>query len=820
MGWLLELLFGAINEMCSQFIVDMMDLASGMFTEILSCDLNLFEDLFGVVGDLYRNAVVPMAVMLLLMILVWQLFKSMFGRLGTSSEDPVELVFRSGFCLFLILFAKDIVNYVLEIAGTPYDWVVGTEIEVQSFSQYVSVAEGVMSALGTDALSISILKLILQFVIAWNYFKMLFILSERYVLLGIFSYTSPLAFATGGSKATNNVMASWTKMFGGQVVIVILDAWCVKMFLSAYGNMMASSYGFTKFFATNLCLIGFCKITVKLDSYMGSLGVNLGRIGGGMSGLGALLMAGRLLNFGGGRKGSTDGNGGSGPMNFGSGRPIPMKPGPAGSGGGIMSGNTGNSGSSIPGMGKGTFGEAGTKPVESDKKPWEDDGFGAFDMDAENGAVQSMPFGMPDEDAETGKMDQGGMAAFGEDGAENGVFDSAADWQSMEENPEFAGENGGDLPFGSETGYGTGGDTMAYTDGEEFTGLQEMDMQPDGMTSEALEEGPGISGMDSETGEMDMGYGYNDAGGAFGDADEGVYGGLPDFEDAQSGFDSAGLGTGESVVAADEVSEMSGTAGIAGVSEAAGIDGVARAGGISERDSAGANGGGRTGMDAEERNGGMAASGFRGDSGVTARAGISSESSPAGEHSLLGGKTFHAGNVGQTGFQTQAGAGAVDRATGTTGAYLAERDGEKYMRYDASRYEKPQGAYQTIHENGKTYYELPEGEKAPPVLPEIRVALEKDGTIRLEQVYRERQTEPMKGAEPGKEVQRLAEAPVQENPVAAPIQGNPAARTDTAKNQMAGNRIPGRGQKTDSNAGKERPSRKAGRRKGRKDGGA
>ena len=89
MGWLLELLFESVSEMCSKFIVDMMDIASGMFTEILSCDLDLFEELFGVAGDLYRNAIVPMGVALLLMILVWQLFKSMFGKLGTASEDPV-----------------------------------------------------------------------------------------------------------------------------------------------------------------------------------------------------------------------------------------------------------------------------------------------------------------------------------------------------------------------------------------------------------------------------------------------------------------------------------------------------------------------------------------------------------------------------------------------------------------------------------------------------------------------------------------------------------------------------------------------------------
>ena len=72
--------------------------------------------------------------------------------------------------------------------------------------------------------------LIMQFVVAWNYFKMLMVIAERYVLLGVFSYTAPLAFATGGSKATNNILASWSKMFGGQVVLVILNAWCMKMF--------------------------------------------------------------------------------------------------------------------------------------------------------------------------------------------------------------------------------------------------------------------------------------------------------------------------------------------------------------------------------------------------------------------------------------------------------------------------------------------------------------------------------------------------------------------------------------------------------------
>ena len=120
MGWLLELLFESIKEMCSQFIIDMMDVASSMFTEILSCNLNLFEELFGVAGNLYRDGIMPIAVMILLMILVWQLFKGIFSKITTSSEDPIELILRSAISLFMIVYAKDIVNYILNIVGTPY----------------------------------------------------------------------------------------------------------------------------------------------------------------------------------------------------------------------------------------------------------------------------------------------------------------------------------------------------------------------------------------------------------------------------------------------------------------------------------------------------------------------------------------------------------------------------------------------------------------------------------------------------------------------------------------------------------------------------
>ena len=40
MGWLIELLVEGMREKCSQFIVDMMDVVTEVFMELLSCDLD------------------------------------------------------------------------------------------------------------------------------------------------------------------------------------------------------------------------------------------------------------------------------------------------------------------------------------------------------------------------------------------------------------------------------------------------------------------------------------------------------------------------------------------------------------------------------------------------------------------------------------------------------------------------------------------------------------------------------------------------------------------------------------------------------------
>ena len=746
------MLIDAVREQCSQFIVDMMEIVNQVFTELLSCNLDLFEELFSVVKDLYREAIVPLAIAILLLIFIWQLLKGMFGKY-LNSEDPMELVIRSCICLFMVTGAKSIVNYVLEVAGTPYDWVTGTHITVVSFADFTSAAEAVTAGLGIDSLNIQILMVIIQFMVAWNYLKLLFIMAERYVLLGAFSYTAPLAFATGGSKATNNILASWSKMFGGQVVLIILDAWCLKVYLSGYGNMMASSYGFTKFFAATLCLVGFGKIAFKLDSYMG---VNLGRTSPGMGGLGVMMMLGRVFShFGGnaGGHGSPAGGKGSpsagaGKMASGMGSPIPMgSPGGSSSWGksswgadqSTMAGNGADMG--VPASGH--KGENVQEPFRNMPKDsnGSDNAFGADvnvpsyqdDLAASNDndfmrageADDNMGFGIPPgeeymEGPFSGDMEYGTMNSGMNE--EQGMTPNASGEGAinLSENPIETG------PFGEEDGIAQLGDAGSMTD---YGGIGDSAMT-DGMsmmdTGAAFDDENAAVSFDSgyqgaEVSDFTGDYIPNSSSAADGSGDNGI---LQGAEIQGISGQETGVSTG---IPGQEASVSAGISGQeAGVSAGISSQAIGAGAGISGQE---------TGMD----------TGISGNTSVSGQTGVmaeaeSSMASPTGAAGSAG-----AGNVMTVMEGSQEPGTISSRVPEAAGRNFGtpvpdnqnyqqlERDGMKYARFAADVYERPDSPHRVVEADGRKFYEV----KMEPVQSGIKTTMQKDGKVHYEKTYKE-----------------------------------------------------------------------------------
>ena len=107
-----------------------------------------------------------------------------------------------------------------------------------SFADFKSVMLVIIGVCANGA--VALITLILVLILAWNYLKLLFEAAERYVLLGVLVYTAPVAFSMGASQTTANIWKSWCRMLGGQIFLLVMNAWCLRLFTSMVGSFLAN----------------------------------------------------------------------------------------------------------------------------------------------------------------------------------------------------------------------------------------------------------------------------------------------------------------------------------------------------------------------------------------------------------------------------------------------------------------------------------------------------------------------------------------------------------------------------------------------------
>ena len=214
-----------------------LDLVTSSVLGALGCDMTVFLRYFPAAETMY-NIFVGLAIGLILLNWVWQLFKNYGAVAGIEAEDPIKLSLRSVLFILLAYFSDDIVNIVLGLGGTPYHWIMNSDLPPLNFADFNSVVLVIIGVCANGA--VALIALILVVILAWNYIKLLFEAAERYVLLGVLIYTAPVAFAMGASQSTSNIFKSWCRMFGGQVFLLIMNAWCLRLFTSMVGNFISN----------------------------------------------------------------------------------------------------------------------------------------------------------------------------------------------------------------------------------------------------------------------------------------------------------------------------------------------------------------------------------------------------------------------------------------------------------------------------------------------------------------------------------------------------------------------------------------------------
>lgn len=284
-----------ISSIASQI----MDAISGLFLNALGTDMVTMEEYFPFITKAF-DVMQYTAWAVLFLIVVWQLFRA-FGGPITEAENPWQLVVRGAIFALLIGYAKPIFMLALDVARAPYTALMDVSMTTEEFT-FAGVEQvlsnGLLTIVSTVTVVGPILVLILLIALGWNYFKLLLEAVERYIVVGVLCYTSPLAFCMGGSKATNQVFKSWCRMVGSQLLLLVMNVWFIRGFNSSVGQYIgnggALSTGQGSIFLWLFCALAFLKTAQKFDSYMAAMGLNVAQTGSSM-GM-ELLMDARVIS--------------------------------------------------------------------------------------------------------------------------------------------------------------------------------------------------------------------------------------------------------------------------------------------------------------------------------------------------------------------------------------------------------------------------------------------------------------------------------------------------------------------------------------------
>ena len=302
LDWIFEGIVNWIASIASMIL----DAVSGLFLEALGTDMTAMEEYFPFITKAYSTLQYTSWAILYL-IVMWQIFLA-FGGPITEAENPWHLVIRGAIYGLLIGYAKNIAMFCLEIARIPYTSLLDISMTGEDFT-FAGVEEvltnGLTTIIAASTVAGLILILILLIALGWNYFKLLLETVERYIVVGVLCYTSPLAFSMGGSKTTNNVFKSWCRMVGSQLILLVMNVWFLRGFASSMGHFIGNGGALTtgkgSIFLWMFCALAYLRCAQRFDSYLSSLGLNVAQTGSSMAM--EMMMAARVVSgMGGGAK--------------------------------------------------------------------------------------------------------------------------------------------------------------------------------------------------------------------------------------------------------------------------------------------------------------------------------------------------------------------------------------------------------------------------------------------------------------------------------------------------------------------------------------
>ncbi len=284
-----------LNEILTtltEWISSILDLIQNAILKAFSLDLSTFHEFIPNAKDFYY-IFVGIGIGIVILNFMWQSFKMMGLITGNEAEEPIPLVVKSVVYLILVGFAQDIFTILIDLGKVPYSLVINQNIALENptISNLLDVLSVIL--VGSILPALPLVMFIIVVIIGINYLKLLLEIAERYIILAILQFIAPICIAFGSCKATKVIFDTYIRMLGGQILLLILHTWFLRMFLNMLLNAILIIELSTVILWV-LFILGFLKTAQKLDSILAMLGFNTPKTGDTM--LGEMILAGRMAS--------------------------------------------------------------------------------------------------------------------------------------------------------------------------------------------------------------------------------------------------------------------------------------------------------------------------------------------------------------------------------------------------------------------------------------------------------------------------------------------------------------------------------------------
>lgn len=265
----------------------------------LSMNLSRYLTAFPILADAY-TVLQGFAYGLLAIIAGTALAKFWVGGVSgeRASDTPMGVLLRTAIAAAMISMGGYLLQLIVRLGTTGYEAIGAIQIQDSGF-EFSSVASGIVQAFKTSVgggagstltdIGASIVSLIVLFLLGKNVISLLIEVAERYLMVGILVFTSPIVYPTMASRDTSQIMRRWLSMFIGCVFQMSISILFLKLVLSGMVSMTNAGTSFTDTdgygpFIQLLLVLAMCKIAQRTDSYLQQLGIGVPTTGGNMLG--------------------------------------------------------------------------------------------------------------------------------------------------------------------------------------------------------------------------------------------------------------------------------------------------------------------------------------------------------------------------------------------------------------------------------------------------------------------------------------------------------------------------------------------------------